>query len=316
MVRVVVLDDYQNVAADCARWDVLGGDVDVEFITEHLSSDALMAALANAEVVVAMRERTPFSAHVIAGLPTLRLLVTTGMANSSIDLAAARDHGVVVCGTRSLSSPTVELTWALILGSLRRLPAEDASMRSGEWQTRIGDVLAGKTLGVVGLGRLGQQVAKVGLAFDLQVIAWSTNLDSELATSLGVAPVSKAELLARSDVVTVHLKLGDRSRGTIGAAELRAMKPTAFLVNTSRGPIVEEAALLRALDEGWIAGAAIDVYDVEPLPADHPLRSAPRSVLTPHIGYVVREGYQLFYGDAVEDIAAWRAGAPLRVLSA
>ena len=313
-LRVAVLDDYQQVASSCASWTDLGPDVEVRFLTEHLVGDPLIETLADVEVVVAMRERTAFPAEVIDRLPALRLLVTTGMGNVAIDIPAAERAGVVVCGTGHLLNPTAELTWAMILSLTRHLRAEEAALRAGLWQATLGEVIGGKTLGVVGLGHLGQRVARVGLAFDMRVLAWSTNLDPEVAATHGVQAVSKAELLAESDVVSLHLKLSERSRGTIGAAELQAMKPSAYLVNTSRGPLVDTDALIQALRAGWIAGAGIDVFDEEPLPADHPLLQAPRTLLTPHIGYVVDRGYELYYGDVVEDISAWLAGRPVRVL--
>ena len=311
-MQVVVLDDYQRRAADFAAWDSLGGPV--EFVHHHVVGDALVEILAAADVVVAMRERTPFGADLLERLPDLRLLVTTGAANASIDVAAAQRLGITVCGTRSLPGPAAELTWALILGLLRQLPAAEAGIRAGGWQNTIGFDLAGRTLGLVGLGRLGSRVARVGLAFEMEVLAWSQNLDPEAARAQGVTPVSQDELLARSDVVSLHLKLSDRTRGIIGAEQLRAMRPTAYLVNTSRGPLVDEDALLAALHGGWIAGAALDVYDEEPLPEDHPLRWAPRTLLTPHLGYVTEGGYRLFYGDAVDDIRAWLDGTSVRVV--
>ena len=312
-MKVAVLDDYQRCAAGFAPWDDLG--CDVEFHHEHLVGDRLVAALRGAAVVVAMRERTPFDADLLRRLPDLRLLVTTGPANASIDVTAAHELGITVSGTRSLPGPAAELTWALVLALLRRVPEEDAAMRAGGWQTTVGADLAGATLGLVGLGRLGRRVAKVGLAFDMDVLAWSKNLEPGTAREVGVTPVTKDELLARSDVVWLHLRLSERTKGIIGAAELRAMRPTAYLVNTSRGPLVDESALVSALEEGQIAGAGLDVYDDEPLPATHPLRSSPRTVLTPHLGYVTAGGYRLFYGDAVEDIRAWRAGTPVRVVA-
>jgi phosphoglycerate dehydrogenase-like enzyme len=263
-----------------------------------------------------MRERTPFGADLLARLPRLRLLVTTGMANASIDLAAARERGVVVCGTGSLPSPTAELTWGLILALLRHVPAEDARLRGGGWQTTVGTELAGRTLGVIGLGRLGRRVARVARAFEMDVLAWSQNLDPDEARRHGAEPVGREELLSRADVVTIHLRLSGRTRGLIGAAELARMKPSAVLVNTSRGPIVDEAALVAALRDGVIAGAGLDVYETEPLPPGHPLRSAPNTVLTPHLGYVTSGTYARFYADAVEDIAAFGRGAPVRVLNA
>jgi phosphoglycerate dehydrogenase-like enzyme len=266
-------------------------------------------------VIVAMRERTPIGADLLARLPRLRLLVTTGMANPSIDIAAAGARGIVVCGTGGLPSPTAELTWALVLALARHVCAEDRRMRDGGWQQSVGTELAGRTLGVIGLGRLGRRVAAVGQAFEMPVIAWSQNLVAAGARSLGVEPVPRDELLARADVVTLHLRLSDRTRGLIGRHELALMQRSALLVNTSRGPIVDEAALLEALHAGTIAGAALDVYDTEPLPPEHPLRSAPNTVLTPHLGYVTSGTYARFYGDAVEDVAAFLRGAPVRVLS-
>ncbi|MPZ96777.1 MAG: D-2-hydroxyacid dehydrogenase family protein [Propionibacteriales bacterium] len=315
-MRIVVLDDYQGVARRFGPWGELGDQAEVTVLTEHIADeDRLVEALREADVVMAMRERTPIPAALLDRLPALRLLVTTGMHNASIDVAAARARGVTVCGTRILPSPAAELTWALLLGLVRHLPAEDAGVRSGEWQLTVGTELAGKTLGVIGLGRLGQRVARVGLAFEMRVVAWSQNLDPAVARDLGVEPVGKDELLAQSDVVTLHLRLSDRTRGIIGAPELGRMKPTAYLVNTSRGPLVDEDALLSALADGRIAGAGLDVFDMEPLPLDHPLRTSPRTVLSPHLGYVTDGTYDLFFTDAVEDIAAYVAGAPVRTLS-
>ena len=313
-MKVVVLDDYQRCASRFAPWDELG--CEVAYVHEHLLGDALVDVLAGADVVVAMRERTPFDAELLERLPALRLLVTTGASNASIDVAAATRLGVTVCGTRSLPGPAAELTWALILALLRQVPESDAGLRAGEWQHTVGTDLAGATLGLLGLGRLGQRVARVATAFEMEVLAWSQNLDPEVARSHGVTPVGKDELLARSDVVSLHLRLSDRTRGLVGERELAAMRRTAYLVNTSRGPLVDEKALVAALHAGEIAGAGLDVYDVEPLPRDHPLRSTPNTVLTPHTGYVTDGGYRLFYGDAVEDIVAWRDGAPLRVVTA
>ncbi|MFI6762328.1 D-2-hydroxyacid dehydrogenase family protein [Micromonospora sp. NPDC050417] len=314
-VQVVVLDDYQNAAREFGGWERLGEQVELTVFTDHIDdAEVLVQRLADAEVVVAMRERTAFPEAVLDRLPRLRLLVTTGMANVAIDLAAAKRRGVTVTGTRGVPTGTAELTWALILALVRQVPAESQRVRTGGWQSTIGGDLAGHTLGVVGLGRLGAQVATVGRAFGMQVVAWSQHLRPEHAAELGVRAVSKEELFSGSDIVTIHLQLGDRTRGLIGAAELRSMRPDAYLVNTARGPIIDEAALLTALREGWIAGAALDVFDVEPLPADHPLRTAPNTVLTPHLGYVTRETYRVFYGDAVEDIDAFLAGRPVRVL--
>jgi phosphoglycerate dehydrogenase-like enzyme len=316
MVRVAVLDDYQGVARETADWSVLPPGTEVQVFRDHLVDEAAVAArLEGFDVVVAMRERTPFRRSLLTRLPALRLLVTTGMRNASIDVAAANEAGVVVCGTGGGGGSTAELTWGLILALLRQIPREDAATRAGSWQTTLGVDLEGKTLGVLGLGRLGTRVATVGRAFRMEVIAWSQNLTAERAAAAGATLVPKDELLRRADVVSIHLVLSDRTRGLLGARELALMRPTAYLVNTSRGPIVDEAALVEALRAGRIAGAGLDVFDQEPLPPGHPLLTAPRTVLTPHLGYVTRETYRVFFGDAVEDIGAFLAGTPLRVLS-
>jgi phosphoglycerate dehydrogenase-like enzyme len=301
MTRVAILDDYQDVARRFADWDRLGAEVVV--FTEHRDD---IDHLESFDVIMAMRERTPFPRERLERLPNLKLLVTTGMGNAAIDTEAARELGITVAGTGGTPTHTAELTWGLILALARQIPREDAGVRAGGWQQTVGFELAGRTLGVIGLGRLGTQVARIGEAFGMDVIAWSQNMDTAL---------TKAELLGRSDVVTIHVRLSERTRGLIGAQELALMKPTAYLVNTSRGPIVDEGALLAALANGQIAGAGIDVYDTEPLPADHPLRSAPNTVLTPHIGYVTDASYARFFQDAVEDIAAWQRGEPLRVIN-
>ena len=316
MTRVAVLDDYQSVALQMADWDVLPADVQVQVFQDHLSADeAVVERLQDFEVVMAMRERTPFSRWLLERLPKLKLLVTTGMRNASIDGDAARDCGITVCGTRGLPYPTAELTWALILGLLRQVPREDLATRQGQWQVSLGVGLHGKVLGVIGLGGLGSQVATVGKAFGMSLLAWSQNLTTERAAQFGATLVSKDELLAQSDIVTIHLVLSDRTRGLLGARELGLMKPTAYLVNTSRGPIVDEAALIQTLQQHKIAGAGLDVYDVEPLPLEHPLRRLPNTVLTPHLGYVTVETYRMFFADAVENIGAFPHGAPLRVIN-
>ena len=312
--RIAVLDDYQQVAMELADWHTLPGEV-VVFDKPFADVDDVVRSLAEFDVLVAMRERTRFPADVLERLPALRLLVTTGPGNAAIDIAAARRLGITVSATGYDSSPTVELTWALILGAARNLPTEVQSMRDGGWQLSVGTGLHGKSLGLLGLGRLGSRVAKVGQAFGMDTIAWSQNLTAERAAEQGVRAVDKQELFASSDVLSVHLVLSDRTRGLVGAAELAAMKPTALLVNTSRGPIVDTDALLAAVRENRIGSAAIDVYDTEPLPADHPLRSQPGLLTTPHIGYVTRELYTTFYRDAVEDIAAFLDGRPVRVLT-
>jgi len=313
-VRIAILDDYQSVALASADWSSLGASEVTPFHGHIADTADLVAALRPFDVVVAMRERTAFTAERLRLLPSLRLLVTTGMANASIDLAAAGSLGVTVCGTSGSAGATCELTWALILALVRHIPAEDRRMRAGGWQETIGLGLRGRTLGVVGLGRQGRAVASIGQAFGMRVVAWSVNMGASSGLD-GVVAVTKRELFEGSDVVTVHYKLGPRSVGLVGAAELALMKPTAYLVNTSRGPIVDSDALLTALNAGTIAGAALDVYDDEPLPAGHALRSAPRTVLTPHLGYVTDDGYRVFYGEAVEDIAAFAAGSPVRVLA-
>jgi phosphoglycerate dehydrogenase-like enzyme len=313
-VRIAILDDYQRVALQSADWASLGATEVVPFHGHIADTADLAAELRPFDVVVAMRERTPFTADRLRLLPDLRLLVTTGMRNASIDVAAAAAAGVTVCGTGGSGAATPELTWALILALVRHVPAEDRRMRDGGWQHTIGFGLHGRTLGVVGLGNIGRRVASIGRAFGMEVLAWSQHLSATLAADAGAVAVSKEELFASADVITVHYKLGKRSVGLVGERELGLMKPTAFLVNTSRGPIVDADALLVALHSGAIAGAALDVYDEEPLPPGHPLRSAPRTVLTPHLGYVTDDGYRKFYGDAVEDIAAFAAGRPVRII--
>ena len=312
-MRIVVLDDYQQVAAEFADWS--GLDADVEYVSRPIvDDDDLVRVLTGAEVVVAMRERTAFTAGRLAQLPDLRLLVTTGRVNASIDVEAARSQGIMVCGTESTTSATPELTWGLILSVLRSIPVEDSAVRGGGWQSTVGGDLDGHRLGVVGLGRLGTKVSRVGAAFGMEVVAWSQNLDPERAESLGVRAVSKDELFSTADVVTIHYKLSERSRGLVGAAELEAMKPGSILVNTSRAGLVDTDALITVLEAGGIRGAGLDVHDEEPLPVDHRLRSTPRTVLTPHLGYVTEDTYRIFFTQAVEDIAAWTAGEPIRVL--
>jgi len=312
-LKIAILDDYQHVALGSAGWDALGAEI-VAFSSHIADTGDLAAELRSFDVIVAMRERTPFTAERIGLLPNLRLLVTTGMRNASIDVAACAAAGVTVCGTSGSPGATPELTWALILAVTRHVAEEDAAIRRGGWQHTMGFGLRGRTLGVVGLGNIGRAVARIGQAFGMEVLAWSQHLRAEAAASAGVTAAGKDELLSVADVVTVHYKLSERSSGLIGARELSLMKPTAFLVNTSRGPIVDQDALLAALRAGDIAGAGLDVYDEEPLPAGHPLRSAPRTVLTPHLGYVTDDGYRIFYTEAVEDIAAFAAGRPVRVI--
>ncbi|MEY9840342.1 D-2-hydroxyacid dehydrogenase family protein [Streptacidiphilus sp. EB103A] len=317
-LRCAVLDDYQNVATSMANWTPLAGELDVVSFTGHFATeDELVRAIESFDVVVTLRERVRFPAALFERLPRLRLLVASGMRNASIDMDAAREHGVTVCGTASSSTPPVELTWALLLGLARGLVTESTALRGGgPWQSTVGADLAGRRLGLLGLGKIGSLVARVGLAFGMEVTAWSSNLTKERADEVGVELAAGLdELLATSDFVSVHLALGDRSRGLLGTAELALMKPTAYLVNTSRAAIVDQDALLAALREGRIAGAGLDVFDQEPLPADHPMRSAPRLLATPHLGYVSEGNYRTYFTHAVEDIQAYLAGTPLRRLN-
>jgi phosphoglycerate dehydrogenase-like enzyme len=313
--RVLILDDYQDVARRLGPWaDLADLDIDLDVRTDHLDDAGLLMALRDADVVVAMRERTAFTRAVLTQAPRLKLLVTTGMANASIDLDTCRELGVEVRGTTGMRDSTAELTWGLIIGLARHLFAEESRVREGGWQHTLGLDLAGARLGVVGLGRLGSQVAAIGLAFGMDVVAWSQNLQPDRAAAQGVMAVPKAELFSTSDVVTLHLKLSDRTRGVVGASELALMRPTAYLVNTSRGPLVDEAALIDALRRQTIAGAGLDVFDVEPLPADHPLRTLPNTVITPHIGYATVATYETWWQQVVENIRTWADGEPLRVL--
>ncbi len=316
MPRVAVLDDYQQAAQQMTDWSVLPAGVEVQIFQDHLKDqDAVAQRLKDFDIVMAMRERTPFPRSLLKQLPTLKLLTTTGMRNAAIDLRAATDCGVLVCGTGGVLYPTAELSWGLILSLLRHIPREDQATRAGQWQVSMGLGLSGKTLGLMGLGRLGAQVAKVGLAFQMDVIAWSRNLTPERAAECGATLVSKDELLARADILSIHLVLSKRSRSLIGSPELGQMKPTAYLINTSRGPIVDEAALIAALQKRTIAGAGLDVFDEEPLPLDHPLRKLENTVITPHIGYVTTETYKIFFDETVENIQAFLNGAPVRVLN-
>jgi phosphoglycerate dehydrogenase-like enzyme len=315
--RVAVLDDYQRVALTSTDWSMLDGRVDVDVFSDHLTDeDALAARLAPYEIVAAMRERTAFPASLVERLPNLRLLVTTGPRNAVIDVAACNANGITVSGTGGSVWSTSELTWALILACARFVPTEVANVRGGGWMTTVGKDLHGATLGLLGLGRIGGLVAKVGQAFGMETIAWSQNLTDERCASLGVAHVSKEELFQRSDILTVHLVLSPRTTSLVGEAELRAMKPTAILVNTSRGPICDEPTLARACAEGWIAGAGLDAYGVEPLPADDPFRMLDNVLATPHVGYVSENVYRAFFADIVGDIVAYLDGAPIRVVPA
>ncbi len=311
--KVAVLDDYQHVARTYGDWDRLNGRADVTVFSDHLAGeDALAERLRPFSAVVLMRERTPFPRSLIARLPNLRLLATSGMWNAAVDLVACEECGVVVCGTQVGGGGTAQLTWALILALANQIPRVDRDIREGRWQTGLGEELAGKTIGLLGLGRIGSAVARIAHAFDLTVLAWSANLTAERAAACGAERVERDELLARADIVSVHLVLSGRTRGLLGRRELAFLKPSAYVINTSRGPIVDEAALIEVLEAGRIAGAGLDVFDVEPLPLDHPLRRLPNTVLTPHIGYVSRESYAVVYPQLVEDVEAWLDGAPIR----
>ncbi len=310
-LNVAVLDDYQNVALDMADWSQLKDRIVITVFNDHISDpDALIARLAPFDVLCVMRERTPLPRAIIDRLPRLKLIVSTGRRNASIDAAAAAERGIQVANTGYSSSPTIELTWALILGSARQIARENASLRGGGWQRAIGADLNGKSLGVLGLGNIGAEVARIGAAFGMSVIAWSQNLTQEKAAAAGARLVAKEALFRQADFLTIHLVLGARSRGLVGAAELALMKPTARLINTSRGPIVDEAALIAALQAGKIAGAALDVFDDEPLTPAHPFRSMDNVLATPHIGYVSENVYRKFYGDTVAAIRAFLEGAP------
>lgn len=316
-LKCAILDDYQGVALTMADWSVLGEQVEVFCLREHIDDeDQLVSRIKDCEIVVIMRERTPFTAALLSRLPKLQLLITSGMRNASIDLPAAARHGVTVCGTASGSEAPMELTWALILGLAKHLVAESGGLRAnGPWQQHVGITLHGKTLGLLGLGKIGGQMAKVAQAFGMNVVAWSQNLTAERAQEFGVQLAeSKQALLAASDFVSVHLVLSDRSRGLIDRQALAQMKNSAFLINTSRAAIVDQQALVEALQTGQIAGAGLDVFEVEPLPADHPLRRLPNVLATPHVGYVADDNYRTYFREAIADIQAFIAGEPLRKL--
>jgi phosphoglycerate dehydrogenase-like enzyme len=322
MMRVAVLDDYQGRAPGFADWDSLGPDVDVEFFREPIDGNELPSTLGDFEVLVLMRERTRFPREVLSRLPNLRLLVTTGMRNASVDGAYLRERGIVYSGTQGTSAPTtegvpttVEVAWALILSVLKRVTVEDRAVREGRWQLDLPSNLAGATLGLAGLGNLGTAMVGPARAFGMDTIAWSEHLSPERAAEVGTRRVTKQELLAGADVLSIHLVLSARTRGLIGAAELAQMKPTATLINTSRGPIVDERALIAALRDGTIAAAGLDVFDHEPLSAGHPLSELENVVLLPHLGYVSEPAFRNMYGQVVEDIAAFRDGAPIRTLN-
>jgi phosphoglycerate dehydrogenase-like enzyme len=316
-LRCAILDDYMNLTARMADWSKVSDRVDLRvFIEPFASTEAAAASLQDFEIICAMRERTPFPRELFAALPTLKLLITSGMRNAAIDMEAAKDHQVMVCGTQFGRDPTAPLTMGLILELTRNIGRENARMHAGErLQKFVGTEIEGKTLGVVGLGKLGAKVSGLAKAFGMNVIAWSPNLTPERCKEVGVGYATKEELFATADIVTIHVVLSQRSRGLVGAADLARMKPTGYLINTARGPIVDEAALLATLKAGKIAGAAIDVFSVEPLPVDHPFRKLDNLVLTPHLGYVTEEGFRSHYGQMIEGIDAWFKGEPLRRLA-
>ncbi len=315
MTRIAVLDDYQGVALQMADWSAVQARAEVTVFRDNVAdADALVRRLLPFDAVCVMRERTPLPRAIIERLPNLKFIASTGARNAAIDLAAAQERGIAVSSTGYRSHGAMELTWALIHAASRHIPAELASLRSGGWQVAVGGDLKGRTLGIMGLGKIGQAIARVGLAFEMDVLAWSQNLTAETAEAAGVRRVDKPTLLRESDYLTLHLVLSQRSRGIVGAAELAQMKPTAWLVNTSRGPLVDEAALLDVLERRAIAGAALDVFDVEPLPAGHRLRSLQNVVASPHVGFVTTETYAIFFTDTVENLLAWMDGAPIRLM--
>src|SRR5215470_2044888 len=316
MPRCAILDDYQNVALTVTDWSKVAGDLDIKVFNAHLGgAENVVKALQGFEIVVAMRERTGFPRAVIEKLPDLKLLITTGMRNASIDVAAAKERGVVVSGTPAVGNPTSGIAIGLMLELTRRIGYENARMKAGvPWQSTIGVDLEGLTLGVLGLGKLGARTARIAQAFGMKVIAWSQNLTPEKCQEAGVAYAGKEDLFRQADFVTIHLVLSQRSRGLVGAKELALMKPSAYIINTSRGPIIEEAALLAALRGKAIAGAGLDVFDVEPLPLEHPLRKMDNVVLTPHLGYVAMQNYRAYFAGMVDDIRAFLDGKPVRVI--
>ena len=314
-MKIAVLDDYQNVAREMADWSRIEAEHEVTFFDQPYEGlEGFTKRLEPFEIVCIMRERSPFSREVIERLPNAKVFVTAGMRNAAIDMEACQERGITVLGTGGSAESTPELAWGMIISLARHIHVENARMREGSWITTLGRDVAGSTLGLIGLGRLGGRMAEIGRVFRMDVIAWSQNLTDERAEAAGVRRVTRDELFRQSDFISIHYKLGERSKGLVGREELGLMKPTAYLVNTSRGPIVDTEALIEALTEGRIAGAGIDVYDEEPLPADHPLRSCPRTILTPHLGYVTEGTYRAFYGEIVEDIEAWLKGEPVRVL--
>ena len=314
-MRVAILDDYQNTALASADWSLISGRTEIEVFTDHLfDEDKIVRRLQDFEVICAMRERTPFTSSLIERLPNLKLIISSGMRNRGIDIEAAKKNNVVVCGTKSVGKPTAELAWGLILALARRIATEDMNVRAGGWQQSIGEGLIGKTLGIAGLGNLGSRMAKIAKAFDMNVIAWSENLTQERCEEFGVKLVDKEGLLLNSDFLTIHLILSERTRGIFKAEDLSRMKSTSYIINTARGPIIDEDDLINALKNKTIAGAGIDVFSVEPLPADHPFRHLQNTVVTPHLGYVEEENYRSYFSGYVEAIDAFLKGKPKNFL--
>ena len=315
-MKVAVLDDYQSVAESLADWSKLPPDTEVVYFSDHLTSeDALAERLTEFDVVMGMRERTPFPRSLLERLPRLRLLVTTGRRNASFDIEAATDLGIAVCGTDGAGEGPTELVWGLILGIVRNVPLEDRLTREGKWGATVGVGLQGKTIGCLGLGHIGSLVARVAAAFDMNIIAWSQNLTAERARECGASLVDKDTLFREADIVSIHLVLSDRTRGLVGAHELSLMKPTSYLVNISRGPIVDEDALVEVLQRRAIAGAGLDVFATEPLPSDHPLLKMDNTLILPHLGYVTEDSYRAMYAGVVEDIRAFASGEPVRMIN-
>ncbi len=314
-MRVAILDDYQSIAKDMADWNSLSSTT-ISFFPDHLSQEHdLVSRLKDFDIIMGMRERTPFPKSLIDQLPNLKLLITSGARNASFDLEAATNQGILVCGTQGSGEGPTELTWGLILALLRNIPQEDRLTREGKWGTSVGIGLKGKTIGLLGLGHIGSLVAKIANAFDMKVVAWSQNLTPERAEACDSTLVSKTELFQLSDILSIHVRLSERTRGLVGEPELNLMKKTAYLINISRGPIVDESALISHLESQQLAGAGLDTFDVEPISPNHPLLSLPNVVLTPHIGYVTREGYRAFYQGVVENIKAFMSGEPIRVIN-
>lgn len=315
-MRVAILDDYQNIALNSTDWSTVTERAKITVYSDHIHEEQNVAKrLQGFDIICAMRERTPFTRTLIEQLPNLKLIVSSGMRNRGIDIDAAKDHDVIVCGTPSVGKPTAELAWGLILGLARKIPAEDHNVKSGGWQQTVGEGLIGKTLGIAGLGNLGSRMAQIGNAFEMNVIAWSENLTRERCDEFGVTLVSKDELMAQSDFLTIHLLLSDRTRGLFGADDLARMKPSAYIINTARGPIIDEDALVDALKGNVIGGAGIDVFSVEPLPSDHPFRTLDNTVITPHLGYVEEENYGAYFNGYVEAITAYLDGNPRNFLN-